>query len=154
MRHQQPRLCHQPKLGISHKARLSSGPVSTINLLEILRKSAPSVPPPVEMPPPPPQARPSLDARKQELSTLLQANDVDEYRELFEIASKNLKLKTQQHEEAIKEVFETKKKIASLEQENVKLKVIPTQVLVLAPLRQKWKKWNGKQKSQKVKLNH
>ena len=59
---------------------------------------------------------------------------MDEYRELFEIASKNLKLKTQQHEEAIKEVFETKKKIASLEQENVKLKVIPTQVLVLALL--------------------
>lgn len=75
------------------------------------------------MPPPPPQPRPSLIARQNELNELLQANDAEEYKLLLQLANKNLKIKSQQHEETVKDLLEAKKRIAAAEQENAQLMV-------------------------------
>lgn len=94
-----------------------------IYLFDCFRFPAPSVPPPLEMPPPPPQPRPSLIARQNELNELLQANDAEEYKLLLQLANKNLKIKSQQHEETVKDLLEAKKRITAAEQENAQLMV-------------------------------
>lgn len=94
------------------------------------RFPAPSVPPPLEMPPPPPLARPSLVARQHELTQILQANDIEEYQQLLQIANNNLRIKSQQHEDTIKDLNEAKKKLAAVETDNTQLKVSLDPVIV------------------------